>query len=123
MNGASRFRFLRVAVRPTPDFLFVCGEPGQRDAFVIDATLSTNGDLLQSKGRYRKQLVGVDVRLVAGVPVLRRPIRSWAAAPIKSTHCRLLDPLGHSGVVPLDATTDDFSALDAWLGDVLTYRN
>lgn len=103
----------------TPDFLFVTGVPGQRDAFVLDATLSTQLDFLAEKTRYRNQLVGLDTLFIAGVPQTRRPLRSWSAAPIRSSHCRVADPQGVGGTIPMDANEASFPALDAWLGDVL----
>lgn len=105
----------------TPDFLFVCGELGSRDAFVLDATLSTNETLLNGKGTYRDRMIGHDLVIIAGVPVLRRPVRSWAISPVRSRTCRLSDPFGYTGVIPLDAHSDDFSALEAWLRDVFSH--
>lgn len=105
----------------TPDFLFVCGEIGERDAFVLDATLSTNVNLQSAKGKYLDRLIGEDVRSIAGVPVYRRPLRSWAMAPIKSNVCQLRDPHGWTGVIPLDACSDDFSGLEAWISDVFKH--
>jgi hypothetical protein len=103
----------------TPDFLFVTGAPGQRDAFVLDATLSTQQEFLAEKTRYRHQLIGQDTLFIAGVPQTRRPLRSWSAAPIRSSHCRVADPQGIGGTIPMDANEATFPALDAWLGDVL----
>lgn len=105
----------------TPDFLFVTGESGNRDAFVLDATLSTDGEHLASKRRYRDMLIGEDMRLVAGIPVARRPARSWAAAPIKAEYCRLGDSQGIGGVVPVDPTGNTFTGLEAWMGDIFLH--
>jgi hypothetical protein len=102
----------------TPDFLIICGEAGVRDAFVIDATLATSDEVLMSKSKYRSGIVGVDTLLVAGVPVSRRPLRSWAIAPLDSTMCRLNDPEGRTGGVPLHPGRRDLRALDAWVADV-----
>jgi hypothetical protein len=102
----------------TPDFLITCGEAGMRDAFVLDATLSTSDDVLNSKSKYRFDIVGVDTLLVAGVPVARRPLRSWAISPLDSTLCRLNDPEGRTGGVPLHPGRRDLRALDSWVADV-----
>jgi hypothetical protein len=107
----------------TPDFLFVCGEIGKRDAFVLDATLSTDAMVLEKKGAYLSRMIGHDFHVVAGVPVARRAIRSWAMAPIRSRTCRLSDPYGHTGVIPLNAQMDDFAALEAWLQDVFNHAS
>lgn len=102
----------------TPDFLITCGEAGNRDAFVLDATLATSDDLLSSKSKYRVRIVGVDTLLVAGVPVARRPLRAWAIAPLNSALCRLNDPEGKTGGVPLHPGRNDTGALDAWVADI-----
>lgn len=105
----------------TPDFLLVCDRHGQRDAFVLDATLSTGTEILFAKGKYRERLQGKNFVIIAGIPVTRRPLRSWAVAPIRSLHCRLGDPHGWTGIIPLRAEILDRSALDAWVTDVLNH--
>lgn len=102
----------------TPDFLITCGEAGMRDAFVLDATLATSDEVLNSKSKYRLGIVGIDTLLVAGVPVARRPLRSWAIAPLDSALCRLNDPDGRTGGVPLHPGRQDLRALDSWVADV-----
>ncbi len=102
----------------TPDFLITCGEAGMRDAFVLDATLGTSDEVLNSKSKYRFGIVGIDTLLIAGVPVARRPLRSWAVAPLDSSLCRLNDPEGRTGGVPLHPGRRDFRALDSWVADV-----
>lgn len=103
----------------TPDFLFLTGMPGDRDAFVLDASLSTQQELLAEKIRYRNRLIGVEATFIAGVPQTRRPLRAWSVAPIRASHCRVTDPQGVGGTIPLDANEATFPALDAWLDDVL----
>lgn len=113
----------------TPDFLFVCGPTGARDAFVLDATLSRGKDqrddraqVARDKGRYRELLAGMDPVSIAGVLAVRKPLRAWAMAPIRSRSCILgEDREGRTGIIPMDAHTDDFSGLDAWLGDVFAH--
>ena len=105
----------------TPDFLLVCGQNGGRDAFTLDATLSTTQDAIALKGRYRNRLQGVDRVIVAGVPMLRRPLRSWTIAPFSSRYCRLGDTEGWTGMIPLRVEEKDRSALDAWMSDVFRH--
>lgn len=105
----------------TPDFLLVCDRHGQQDAFVLDATLSTGTEIMLAKGKYRDRLQGKDSMIIAGIPIPRRPLRSWALAPIHSPHCRLGDHHGWTGIIPLRAETPDRSALDAWVTDVLNH--
>ncbi|HCN68525.1 MAG TPA: hypothetical protein DIT03_09710 [Candidatus Accumulibacter sp.] len=102
----------------TPDFLITCGAAGMRDAFVLDATMARSDEVLMSKARYRLDIVGLDTQLVAGVPVQRRPLRAWAVAPLGGSHCRLSDPEGRTGGIPLHPGECDLRALDAWVGDV-----
>jgi hypothetical protein len=105
----------------TPDFLLVCGQNGNRDAFILDATLSMISDTIATKGKYRNRLQGIDRVIVAGVPVLRRPLRSWAIAPFSSRYCRLGDTEGWTGMIPLRVEENDRSALDAWMSDVFRH--
>lgn len=105
----------------TPDFLLVSGVPGNRAGFVLDATLSTKSDVHLEKAKYLESLVGTDALSVAGinVPIRRRPERSWAMAPIDTLACRLGDPFGKTGVIPMSPASGDFRSLDAWMGDFL----
>jgi hypothetical protein len=102
----------------TPDFLITCGAAGLRDAFVLDATLSRNPEILEEKSKYRLGIVGVDTQFVAGVAVQRRPVRSWAVAPLFGSNCRLSDPEGRTGTIPLHPAELDLGPLDAWVADV-----
>lgn len=102
----------------TPDFLITCGAAGVRDAFVLDATLSRKDDILDEKSKYRLGIVGLDTQFVAGVPVQRRPLRSWAVAPLQGSSCRLSDPEGRTGSIPLRPGDLDLGPLDAWVADV-----
>lgn len=102
----------------TPDFLITCGAAGWRDAFVLDATMSRSDDVMASKSKYRMHIVGVDTQFVAGVPVPRRPLRSWSVAPLDGTICRLSDPEGRTGGIPLHPGKLELGPLDAWVGDV-----
>jgi hypothetical protein len=105
----------------TPDFLFVTGPAGNRDAFVLDATMTTYSVFLAKKSRYRTKLMGVDPRHIAGVQLPRRPLRAWAAAPVKGETCQVTDSDGFVGVIPIHGAAQSFPALDAWLGDVFRH--
>ena len=89
-----------------------------RDAFVLDATLATSDEVLKSKSKYRDGIVGIDTLSIAGCPVARRPLRSWAIAPLDRTLCNLRDPEGRTGDVPLHPSRRNFQALDSWVADV-----
>ena len=102
----------------TPDFLITCGAAGIRDAFVLDATLSRKDDILREKSKYRLSIIGLDTQFVAGVPVQRRPLRSWAIAPLQGSSCLLGDPEGRAGSIPLRPVDTDLGPLNAWVADV-----
>jgi hypothetical protein len=102
----------------TPDFLITCGDIGQRAGYVLDATLSREDDVFRRKAHYLNDLTGVDAHWVAGVPVARRLLRSWAIAPLNRPACHLLDDDGRCGAVPLHPSHLNLAPLDAWLGDI-----
>ncbi|MGE0193681.1 MAG: hypothetical protein AB7T63_16775 [Planctomycetota bacterium] len=122
-------RFVRGEAHPTtlvpahdfeqqPDFVLMA--PGERglDAYVLDATLATDDERLREKSRYRTSLRFSSPRLVAGIPVVARPERSWAMAPLTSPTCRLQDDEGRCGVIPVHPE-EPRRALAAWLGDIV----
>ncbi len=105
----------------TPDFLIVTPGPYGPDCFVLDATKTSDESVLKSKERYLGSIAASAPGFVAGIPVVRHPVRAWAAAPIHSQHCVLSRADGKCGVLPLDPLDWSPKALDAWIGDVLKY--
>ncbi len=109
----------------TPDFLIVTPGPDRFDAFILDATLATDDDLLIDKGRYLETLGSHDLARVAdtvGGP--RPPLRSWAIAPLSCPHCRILgaaDRTGRRGVIPAQPLRFDPAPLAAWVTDVVRH--
>lgn len=107
----------------TPDL--VLETPGRRgsELFVLDPTLATDEASLIKKGGFLDRLASVDLDLVAGVPTLRRaPLRSWACAPLRSPHNRILDAAGRSGrigAIPLHPLAEDQAPLEAFVDDVV----
>ncbi len=103
----------------TPDYLIVTPGAGGLDAFILDATKSTDADVLAGKGRYLDLLQGTAPAMVAGVVSgPRRPLRSWAGAPLSVGHCQLATQNGSRGVVPMDPMAWDPAPLRAWLSDI-----
>lgn len=103
----------------TPDFLLVTPGSGGLDAFVLDATKSTDDDVLQNKRKYLDTLQGVAPAMIAGVVSgPRRPLRSWACAPFDLGHCRLATQNGSAGVVPMHPLAWNPAPLRAWLSDL-----
>lgn len=108
----------------TPDFLITCGRLGERDAFVVDATLSSLSEAVREKGRkYAGDmgLVGEDAALVAGVPLLRRPLRAWTMALSHRGRCDPMDGEGRVGLIPMDPLAIEDEPLRAWVADVVAH--
>lgn len=110
--------FCARGVEAMPDYLLVTPGSGGFDAFVLDATMTTDEEVLRSKGRYMTTLVGCSTKRIAGVPVARAPVRSWAAAPISGTHCLLYAPDGTTGTVPLHPVLGHLEPLHSWVSDI-----
>ncbi len=103
----------------TPDFLIVTPGAGGLDAFVLDATLSTDDEVLQDKRKYLDKVQGVAPAMIAGVVSgPRRPLRSWACAPFDLGHCRVTTQNGAAGVVPMHPLKWNPAPLRAWLSDL-----
>lgn len=108
----------------TPDFVFVTPGHGGPDAFVLDATLSTDPTMLERKARYRDNLTFAKFRTKAGVPGRHRPIRAWAAAPIlDATYNQLSRPDGSAGVVPMQPGRFRDEPLRAWLAELIDHAD
>lgn len=106
-------------VDATPDYLIVTPGAGGLDAFVLDATKSADEEVLGGKRRYHDVLQGTAPAMVAGVVSgPRRPLRSWAAAPLDLGYCRLAIQTGMHGVVPMHPIQWNPSPLRAWLSDI-----
>ena len=108
------------AYEKTPDLLLVTQGPLGLDGWVLDATMSTDPIVLASKGDYRTWIVGTKTQYIAGVCIARRPERSWAAAPLGGSQCKLLAPFdGSIGVVPMNVIHWNPEPLRAWLRDIV----
>lgn len=101
-----------------PDFLIVVPGPNGTDAFVLDATKTANDAVLRGKSKYLDVIASQALVLVAGVPVHRSPLRSWAAAPINRDRCDIHSPDGRSGVVPLHPLRESSRGLRDWVADI-----
>ncbi len=108
----------------TPDFLFVTPGHGGPDAFVLDATMSHDPTILESKSRYRERICFTQFRPQAGVPGRRRPLRAWAAVPLAhATHNQLSRPDGSAGLVPMQPEGFLRTPLRAWLADIVDHAD
>ena len=102
----------------SPDFLLLTPGRGGRDAFVLDATLSTSSEARSLKSKYLSTLRNAGMRTIAGVPTRHGPLASWAAAPIARSSCDLEGGSGRSGTVPMLPVNWSDAPLRAWLGDI-----
>jgi hypothetical protein len=107
----------------TPDFLLVAPGPYGPDCFVLDATKTADEAVLRSKDRYLGLIAASAPGFVAGIPVMRHPVRSWAAAPMHSQHCILYRADGKSGVIPMHPLEWSAKPIDAWVADVIKYSS
>lgn len=103
----------------TPDFLIVAHRESGDEVFVLDATMSKDPDRLDEKGKYLRDIESSSFRIVAGVPLKRFPLRSWAASPILDSNCRISDEFGNIGVIPMNPNAWNSSPLDAWVSDLI----
>ena len=105
----------------TPDYLLVTPGPRGPSAFVVDATKTSDEDVLRSKFRYLSEIESAATTTVAGVPTTLGPLRAWAAAPIGGNHCRLESSNGSQGVIPMQPAHFQQGGLRAWVQDVVDH--
>lgn len=105
----------------TPDYLLVTSGQSGPEAFVLDPTTSADPVILDSKFKYLSRIESSGTHMIAGVPVVYGPRRSWAAAPIRAPRCQLKSPDGRRGVVPLHPLDWSAEALLAWTADIVEY--
>ena len=106
----------------SPDYLLLTDGPQGKDAYVLDATMSTDIDSMEAKGNYFERIASFDLGLAAGVPTGNRaPLRSWAMAPFVAPHCRILgrsDRSGRMGAIPMPPRHYDPDPLRKFLKDI-----
>jgi hypothetical protein len=102
-----------------PDYLFIVQSADGPEAYVLDPTFTTIDVRAEEKGKYRSRLAFQETHVIAGVPAQRPPRRSWAVQPLRRLSNQLLDPEGRLGIVPLHPVKRDWTALEAWLLDLL----
>ena len=105
----------------TPDFLVIAKGPSRYDAFVLDATMTGDQEVILNKGKYLSQLRSAQPGYAAGLEVYYRPRRSWAAAPIHGGLSRIFDLTAGWGVIPMNPGRYRRAPLRAWVLDVDRY--
>jgi len=118
MDQVTGFRCGRSGGEVTPDYMLVTPGPHGPDAFVLDATKTGDSEVIEHKFRYLHRIESAGTRLVAGVPVSYAPLRSWAAAPLGGTICKLESSDGSRGVIPMHPLDWSSHPVSAWARDV-----
>ncbi len=104
----------------TPDIVINIPVRDGYESIILDPTLATDNASLEQKGKYIKMLHRNEVKIIAGVRVIKRPLRSWAMAPLKQKSCRiLLDFDGRYGAIPMNPVQWSPDGLDAFLMDLI----
>ncbi len=102
-----------------PDYMIVTPGPYGVDAFILDPTTTINETVRRSKGKY---LDTIETRAtVAGISLMRYPLRAWSAAPSHTPHCEVEDTTGQTGTIPMHPLDWSPLPLQSWLKDIDNY--
>lgn len=104
-----------------PDYMIVTDGPHEVDAFILDPTTTIDPEIRRSKRRYLNTIEKVGMVSIAGVPIIRNPLKVWAAAPLRASHCELDDVEGRSGTVPMHPLDWSAKPLLEWVSDIDQY--
>lgn len=117
----SGFACRRFAAETHPDYLIVTPGPHGVDGFILDPTTTADVEIRRSKAKYLDIIETIGMATVAGIPVVRHPLRAWSAAPIHLPHCDLDDPEGHTGTIPMHPLDWSSEPLTEWVRDIHQY--
>jgi hypothetical protein len=104
-----------------PDYLIVTPGPNGIDAFILDPTTTADQEIRQGKAKYLSTIEGIAMGSVAGIPLVRNPLRAWSAAPLHKPHCELEDPDGRTGTIPMHPLDWTSLPLLEWVRDIHNY--
>ncbi len=104
-----------------PDYLIVTPGHSGIDAFILDPTTTADPEIRHSKAKYLDTIESTTMANIAGIPVVRNPLRSWSAAPLHTPHCELDDSDGRTGTIPMHPLDWTPSPLMNWVRDVHNY--
>ena len=104
-----------------PDYLIVTPGPCGIDAFILDPTTTADFEIRQTKAKYLDTIEGIAMSNIAGIPVVRNPLRAWSAAPLHTPHCEIDDPEGRTGTIPMHPLNWDQQPLQNWVRDIHNY--
>jgi hypothetical protein len=104
-----------------PDYLIVTPGPSGIDAFILDPTTTADLEIRQGKAKYLDTIEAIAMASVAGIPVVRNPLRAWSAAPLHTPHCELEDSEGRTGTIPMHPLNWAPGPLLEWVRDIHNY--
>lgn len=104
-----------------PDYMIITPGPNGVDAFILDPTTTADAEIRYSKGRYLNTIEAIGMGSVAGIPVVRNPLRAWSAAPLHTPHCELDDSEGRTGTIPMHPLDWSPEPLMEWVKDINNY--
>ncbi len=104
-----------------PDYLIVTPGPSGIDAFILDPTTTADLEIRQTKSKYLNTIEAIAMTNVAGIPLVRNPLRAWSAAPLHTPHCELEDSEGRTGTIPMHPLDWSQQPLMNWVRDIHDY--
>ena len=104
-----------------PDYLIVTHGPSGIDAFILDPTTTADIEIRQGKAKYLVTVEAIAMASIAGIPVVRNPLRAWSAAPLHTPHCELEDDEGRTGTIPMHPLNWSKEPLLEWVLDIHNY--
>jgi hypothetical protein len=113
--------FCKEVTETHPDYLIVTPGPSGIDAFILDPTTTADLEIRQGKAKYLNTIEAMAMASVAGIPVVRNPLRAWSAAPLHTPHCELEDSEGRTGTIPMHPLNWSPQPLLEWVRDVHNY--
>jgi len=101
-----------------PDYLIITPGPNGFDAFILDPTTTADPTIRTYKKKYLSTVEAMAMANIAGIPVVRNPLRAWSAAPLHTPHCELEDPEGRTGTIPMHPLNWSAQPVIEWVKDI-----
>jgi len=104
-----------------PDYLIVTPGPSGIDAFILDPTTTADIEIRHGKSKYLTTIEAIAMANIAGIPIVRNPLRAWSAAPLHTPYCELEDSEGRTGTIPMHPLDWIPQPLSEWVQDIHNY--
>ncbi len=104
-----------------PDYLIVTPGIYGIDAFILDPTTTADAGIRQNKAKYLTTIEGIAMANVAGIPLVRNPLRAWSASPLHKPHCELETSDGRTGTIPMHPLDWSEQPMLEWVRDIHNY--